>query len=104
MSYNIFKGSIKTSSLFCIHILGELIKRPRPAFDKIFFPDYHSNDIENCLVLFLVRQIRFSDSSGFNQPFFPVEIGDVVQKAPFENLQKRVQTPSKISLCSPSKQ
>ena len=32
----------------------------------------------------------------------PVEIGDFLQKAPFENLQKRAKTASKISLCSPS--
>ena len=59
-------------------------------------------DIENCLVSSPISQIRLSNLPGFNRSFLPVEIGDFLQKAPFENLQERVKTPSKISLSSPS--
>ena len=69
---------------------------------NILVPDYQSNDIENCLDLSLICQIRFSNLPGFNRSFLPVEMGDFLQKAPFENLQKRAKTESKTSLCSPS--
>ena len=67
-----------------------------PAFEKILLPEHHSNDIENCLVLSPICQIKFSNLPGFNRPFIPVEIGDFLQKAPFGNQQKRVKTPSEI--------
>ena len=44
----------------------------------------------NCLVLFPIYPIRFSNLTGFNRSFLPVEMGEFLQKAPFENLQKRV--------------
>ena len=80
----------------------ELNQEKHAAFEKILLPEYQRYDIENCLILLPICQIRFSNLPGFNQPFFPVEIGDFLQKAPLENLQKPVKTPSKISLCSPS--
>ena len=52
-------------------------------------PQYQSNDVENCLVLSPICQIRFSNLPGFNRSFLPVEIGDFLEKAPFENLQKQ---------------
>ena len=60
--------------------------------------EYHSNDIENCIALFRIRLIRFSNLPGFNRRFLHVRMGDFLQKAPLENLQKRVKTQSKISL------
>ena len=62
----------------------------RPTFEKVLLHEYQSNDIEKCLVLSPVCQIRFSNVLGFNRSFLPVEIGDFLQKAPFGNLQKRV--------------
>ena len=50
-------------------------------FEKVVLSEYHINDIENCLVLFPVRPIRFSNLPGFDQPFLPVEMGDFLQKA-----------------------
>ena len=66
---------------------GESEKK-RPAFDKIVLSEYKSSDIDNCILLFLLRQIRFSNLSSFNRQFLPVEMGDFLQNAPFENLQK----------------
>ena len=57
---------------------------------------HQSNDVENCLVLSPIYQIRFSDLPGFTRSFLPVEIGDFLQKAPVKNLQKRAKTSSKI--------
>ena len=65
---------------------GESIKTPGDC--KILIPEYQSNDIKNCLVLFPICQIRFSNLPGFNRLFLPVEIGDFLQKAPSENLLK----------------
>ena len=64
--------------------------------------EYQSNDIENYFVLFLIGPIRFSNLTGCNRPCLPDEMGDFLQKAPFENLQKQMKTASKISLSSPS--
>ena len=50
-------------------------------------PEYQINDVQSCLVLFPICQIRFSNSPGFNRSFLSVEIGDFLQKVPFENLQ-----------------
>ena len=80
-------------------IPGEPTKRPGVL--KILLPEYQSNDIENCLVLFPICLIRLSNLPGFNRLFLPVEMGDLLQKASFENLQNRVKTTSKISLSSP---
>ena len=89
--------------LICLyHLPGESIRTPDTAFEKILIPEYPSNDVENCRVLSPICQIRFSNLPGFNWSFLPVEIGDFLQKAPFENLQRRAKTASKISLCSPS--
>ena len=44
-------------------------------------PEYHSDNIENYLVLFQVRLIKFSSLPGFNRPLLPVEMGDFLQKA-----------------------
>ena len=52
------------------------------------FPDYHSNDIENCLVLFRIRQIRFGNLSGFNRPFVAVKVGDFSPESPFKKPAK----------------
>ena len=58
---------------------------------KIQLPEYHqSNDIKNCLVLSMTCQIKFSDLPSFNPTFLPVQMGDFLQKASFENQQKRV--------------
>ena len=46
--------------------------------------------------------LQVHNSPVLNRSFLQVEIGDFLQKAPFENLQKRAKTASKISLCSPS--
>ena len=43
----------------------------RPAFGKILIPEYQSNLMENCLILSLIYQIRFSNLPGFNRPFLP---------------------------------
>ena len=53
----------------------------------VFFENLCNFDIENCLLLFPIWQIRFSNLPRFNRSFLPVEIGDFLQKAPFENLQ-----------------
>ena len=68
-------------------LLGELKKCP--AFETIVLPENHSNDNENCLVLFPAPPIRFNNLYGFNRPSLPVEMGDFLQRVPFENLQKR---------------
>ena len=44
------------------------------AFEKILLPEYQSNDIERCLVLFPIWPIRFSNLPGFNVPFIPVDV------------------------------
>ena len=59
-----------------------------PVFEKILLPEYHSNDIENCLVLFLVRPIRFSNLPGSNRPFLPVEMGVFLQESTFRKPAK----------------
>ena len=79
---------------------GESIKTP--GVSKILIPQYQINDVENCLVLSPICQIRFSNLRGFNRSFLRVEIGDFLGKSPFENLQKRAKIAGKISLCSPS--
>ena len=79
-------------------IPGESIKMR--AFEKILLSEYQSNEIENCLILSPICQIRSSNLPGFNRPFLPVEIRDFLQKASFKNLQKRAKIASKISLCS----
>ena len=53
-----------------------------PAFAKFLIPQYQSNDVENCLVLSPICQIRFSNLPGFNRSFLLVEIGDFLQKVP----------------------
>ena len=68
-------------------IPGESIKTP--GVWKILIPEYQSNEIENCLILSPICQIRSSNLSDFNRPFLPVEIGDFLQKAPSENLQNQ---------------
>ena len=70
---------------------GESIKTPGVC-EKILVPEYLSNDVENCLVLSSICQIRFSNLPGFNRSFLPIEIGDFLQKAPFENLKKQQAT------------
>ena len=60
-----------------------------PAFEKFPIPQYQSNDVENCLVISPICQVRFSNLPGFNRSFLPVRIGDFLQIAPFENLQKQ---------------
>ena len=95
-----FLGSCSLASCTFAMSTGRVKKRLR--FEKILLPEYQSNDIENGLVLYPICQIRFSNLPGFNWPFLPVEIGDFLQKAPSKNQQKRLKTPSKISLCSPS--
>ena len=45
-----------------------------PAFEKMPLPEYKSSDIENCLALFLIHPIKFSNSPSFDQPFLPIEI------------------------------
>ena len=57
-------------------------------FEKILIPEYQSNDVENCLVLSSICQIRFSNLPSFNQSFLPIEIGDFLQKAPFDKTCK----------------
>ena len=68
----------------------------RPAFEKILRPEYQSNDIEICLVLSSLCQIKFSNLPAFNRSFLPVEMGDFLQIVPFENLQKRVKHQAKF--------
>ena len=72
-----------------------------PTFEKIVLLEYHGNDVDNHLVLFPVRPIRLSNLPGFNRPFFPVEIGDFLQKAPFENLQIRVKHQGRFHFVPP---
>ena len=63
------------------------LEKKCPAFEKLVLLEYHSNNIKNFLVLFPVRPVGLSNLPGFNRQFLPVEMGDFVQKAPFENLQ-----------------
>ena len=95
-SYNVYMQWI--SSFISIHRVSQ---QKRPAFAKFLIPQYQSNDAEDCLVLSPICQIRFSNLPGFNRSSILVEKGDFLQNVPFENLQKRVKTASKISLCSP---
>ena len=64
-------------------IPGESVKGM--AFEKMLLPKYQSNDIENRSVLFPICPIRLSDLPGFNWSFLLVEMGDIMQKAPFVN-------------------
>ena len=68
----------------------------RPAFEKILILQYQSNDVENCLVLSPIHQIRFSNLPGFDRSILPVKIGDFLEKATVKNLQKRAKTASKF--------
>ena len=97
LSYNAFLTYAK------LHLVppGES-KEKGAAFEKIFLPECHTDDFESYFVLFPVRPIKFSNLPSFDRPFLPVEMGYVLQKALFEDVQKGVKTPSKISLCSPS--
>ena len=54
----------------------------------MLFLECQNNDIEKCLVLFPICQIRFNNLPNFNEPFFPVEMGNFLEKASFGNLQK----------------
>ena len=74
------------------------------AFEKMLLSEYQINYIKKGLVVFLICPIRFSNLPGFNRPFRPVEMRDGLEKASFENLQKRMQTTKKISLGSPFQQ
>ena len=65
---------------------GESIKRP--AFQEILLPEYRSNDIENCLVLSPICQIRFRNLPGFNRTFLPNEMGDFFAESPFRQPAK----------------
>ena len=70
----------------CNFVPGKSVKRP--GIENMLHPEYRSKDIENCLALFLIYPVRFSNAPGFNRPFVPFEIGDFLQKAPFEAKQK----------------
>ena len=48
-----------------------------PAFKKNLHPEYQSNDIESCLVLFPICPIISSNLPGFNLPFLRMDIGDL---------------------------
>ena len=62
--------------------------------------DYQSGNIENYFVLFTIYSVRFSKFPDFDRAFLSVDVGDFLQKAAFENLQKQVKIMSKISLFS----
>ena len=53
-------------------------------FAKILIPQYQSNDVENCLVLSPICQVRFSNLPGFTRSLFAVEIEDFLQKDPLK--------------------
>ena len=55
---------------------------------KMRFPEYQSNYIENCLVLFTICPVRFSNLPGFNRPFLSVEMGDCLLAAPVERQER----------------
>ena len=88
--------------ILLVDFIYQVSQKNHPTFRTIVLLEYHINDTENCLVLFPVRPIWFSNLPGFKQPFLPIKMGDILQKASFENLQKRVKASSKIFLCSPS--
>ena len=67
-----FSSSEKEFESSNIPILGESQKGS--VIEKMLLPEYQSNDIENCLVSFLICPIRFSNLPGFNRPFLPAEI------------------------------
>ena len=62
-------------------------KEEGPAFEKMLLPEYQSNDIENCLALFPICPIRFSNLFGFDRSFLPIEMGYFLQKVPENNKQ-----------------
>ena len=61
----------------------------------MLLPEYHSNDIDNCFVLFPICPIRLYILTGFDRPLLPIEMGNFLKQVPFENLQIRVKTTSK---------
>ena len=52
-------------------------------------PEYQSHGKDDCLTLFPMCPIRLSNLPSFNRPFFPVKMGDFLQKAPNDSLEKR---------------
>ena len=71
-----------------------------PAFEKMLLSEYQSNDTESCHVLFQNFPIKFKNLLRFNRLFLSVEMGDFLQKAPFENLQERMSMRSKFPFVS----
>ena len=62
---------------------GNSLRTGKASFNaKLLLLEYQRNDIDNCLVLFLICLIRFV----FNLTFLPVEMADFLQKVPLENL------------------
>ena len=61
-----------------------------PAFAKnaTLLLEHHSYDIENCLFLFPIHPIRFSNLPSRSRPLIPVDLRHFLQKAPFKSLQK----------------
>ena len=58
------------------------------GFEKMLLPEYQSNDIERCFVLFPICPIRFSNLPGFDQPFLSVEMGRFSAESPLRNPAK----------------
>ena len=85
------------SCLNCYKLPSESIKGH--TFEKLLLlHEYQRNDIENCLVSLPICPVGSCNLPGFYWPFLPIKMGDFLQKILFENMQKRMKTPSKISL------
>ena len=79
----------RTQLLRCKTLPDESKKKKNALLlTKFVLPKYRSNDVENCLVLFSICPISFIYLRGVNWPFVPVEMGDFLQKASLQNLQK----------------
>ena len=66
----------------------ESVKRPGVERNTAPPVSKQSYQLPYCLVLFVICPVRFTNLPAFNWPFLPVEMGDTLQKAPLENLQK----------------
>ena len=79
-----FPLKIKGNVLMLIYRLS----KKSLAFEKTLLPEYQSNDIEKCLVLFPTCPIRFRNLPSLSLPLIPVSMGRFLQKSPFKSLQK----------------
>ena len=58
-----------------------------PNFEKVLFLEYKSSSIDNCLVLFPIFLIKFSNLRGFDESFPLIEMEKFSSENAFESLQ-----------------